>query len=179
MHKDDIRALVRGDQSRPHLVTAFARRHGIAPFITRSARPGGRWGHTATWDEDRQAFNESLLFKGVVETPEEAWFEHYSAFDLVAVPCPRPDLGLAYARRHAQQRTGYDYSGAASVAFREDWQDNGRLYCSEKETRILMAAGLALFADPERGIHPHDLWRVVAAFALKWQHGEHGLLVTA
>lgn len=159
----DIRSLVRGDQSRPHLVAAFARRRGIAPFLTRAARPGGKWGHTALWDEDRGVFNEALVFEGVVETPPEKWLTRYSSFDLVAVPCPNPSAGLAFAR--GVVGSGYDYRGAWSVLYRGDWRDGGRLYCSEKENLALMAAGLTLFADHQRGIHPHDLWRVCAAFA--------------
>lgn len=163
MYPADIRAKVRGDQSRPHLVVAFARRHGIAPFLTRAARPGGKWGHTALWDEERRAFNEALVFKGVVETPQEQWFSRYSAHDLIAVPCPQPRKGVEFAR--AAVGCGYDYRGAWSVLYRGDWQDGHRLYCSEKENLSLMAAELRLFADHQRGIHPHDLWRVCAAFA--------------
>lgn len=159
----DIRSLVRGDQSRPHLVVAFARRHGLAPFLTRSARPGGKWGHTAFWDEQRKVFNEALMFKGVVETPQDKWFDRYSSFDLVAVPCPAPHKGVEFAR--GTLGCGYDYSGAWSVLYRGDWQNSNRWYCSERETMLLQNAEQRLFAAPGSGIHPHDLWRVVAAFA--------------
>ncbi len=156
----DIRSLVRGDQSRPHLVVAFARRRGVAPFLTRSARPGGKCGHTALWDEAEGEFNEALMFKGVVGTPQDEWFPRYSWVDLIAVPCPHPERGLAYARAHKERRTPYDYEGALSVPWRADWQNEDRMYCSEKETLELMHAGLTLFADPQRGIHPHDFYRV-------------------
>jgi len=130
------------------------------------------WGHTALWDEERGAFNESLVFKGVVETPQEEWFSNYSAFDLIAVPCRYPQRGIDWARKHAAENTPYDYWGAWSVPWRGDWQDEFRLYCSEKETLALMRAGLHLFADPQRGVHPHDLWRAVAVFALQGAFGQ-------
>lgn len=166
MHIADIRSRVRGDQTRPHLVVAFARRHGVAPFLTRAARPGGRWGHTALWDETRGVFNEALVFDGVVETPQEKWFETYSAHDLIAVPCRDPQRGIDWAREQAATpNTLYDYRGAWSVLYRGDWQDGHRLYCTEHEIQALARGGLNLFADPTRGTHPHDLWRVCAAFA--------------
>jgi len=162
----DIRSLVRGDQRRPHLVIAFARRHGIAPLLTRAARPGGKWGHTAMWDERNSVFHESLMWDGSVATHQDRWFDRYSATDLIAVPCPHPERGIAFKREQTERNTPYDYRGAWSVLYRGDWQDGNRLYCSESETLALIHAGLTLFADHQRGIHPHDLWRVCAAFAL-------------
>lgn len=158
LHSADIRARVLGDQSRPHLVVGFCRRHGLG-LLTRGARPGGRWGHTALWDEERSCFSEALMFKGVVETPHEHWFSKWSAVELVAVPVPDPGAGIRFARSTLGH--GYDYLGAFSVPFRDDWQDPSRWYCSERDTMAIQAAGVTLFYDPVRGIHPHDLWRAV------------------
>lgn len=168
----DIRSRVLGDQRCPHLVVAFARRR--VPFMKNNPRPGAVWGHTALWDEEKGVFNEALMFKGVVETPQNEWFENWSTTQLIAVPCPKPDRGLSWARGHAAVNTPYDYRGAWSVLPRGDWQDQNRLYCSEKETLALVEAELVLFADPMRGVHPHELWRVVAVLAnLGEPNGNH------
>ncbi len=155
---EPIRSQVVGDQSCPHLVIGFTRRHGLG-LITRYTRPGGRWGHTALWDEERGVFNEALMFKGVVETPQHEWFGKWSAVELVAVPVPDPQAGIEFAR--STLGAGYDYWGAWSVPWREEWQADHRWYCSERDTMAIHTAGEILFYDPKRGIHPHDLWRAV------------------
>lgn len=159
MNSAEIRSLVQGDQTRPHLVIGFARRHWAGLF-TRWSRPGGKWGHTALWDEERGVFNEALMFEGTVETPQHKWFGKWSAFELIAVPVPDPQAGVRWAREHVG--TPYDYRGAYAAWLRGDWQDDRRLYCSEKETLALMAAGWHPFRDaPRYGVHPHDLYRVI------------------
>lgn len=155
---DDIRRRVHGDQSVPHLVVAFARRKSLVSLGNRSTRPGARWSHTALWDWQRKVFSEALMFEGVVDTPQDEWFDRYSETMLLAVPCPCPLEGLMFSQ--AQTGKGYDYLGALGVPWRRPWQDPTRWYCSEKEAAALAAAGRPLFRDAERGIHPHDLWRV-------------------
>lgn len=155
---DLIRSKVVGDQSGPHLVVAFARRRNVLSFGNRSTRPGARWSHTALWDPERQVFNEALMFEGVVQTADWQWADHYSETMLIAVACPRPRDGLQFARE--QVGKPYDYLGALGVPWRRPWQDPGRWYCSEKEAATLAAAGRPLFRDADKGIHPHDLWRV-------------------
>lgn len=156
----DIRARVLGDQTVPHQVIAFCRRHSLLAAGNRATRPGGKWTHTALWDEERECFNEALMFKGVVETSQEHWFDNYSAVELIAAACPDPRAGIEWARSVVGE--GYDYSGAFSVPFRGDWQQHRRKYCSEKETLVMHRSGRLVFRDPGRGIHPHDLWRALA-----------------
>lgn len=153
------RNLILGDTSVPHIVIAFAVRHSPVSIINRSTRPGARWTHTATWDRERGVFNEAKLFRGVVETPEGEWFDHYARTELLAVEVIDPAAGLAYAQAQVGKR--YDYMGAASVPFRASWQDDRRWYCCEKELAVLTAAGRQVLRDPERGFHPHDLWRSI------------------
>lgn len=155
---DLIRSRVLGRQDVPHLVIAFARRRGVLPFLNRATRPGGHWSHTALWDSHRRVFNEALMFEGVVETRQEAWFDRYSETQMIAVPCPNPLAGLMFAQ--AQIGKGYDYLGALGVPWRRDWQDPERWYCSELDAMVLAAAGRPVFRDPHKGGHPHDLWRV-------------------
>jgi hypothetical protein len=154
----DVRQRVIGDQTRPHLVIGFCRRHGLG-LVTRYSRFGSRWGHTALWDEERGVFNEALMFKGVIETPQRKWFDRWSEVELVAVPVPDPKAGIEFARSTVGK--GYDYWGAWSVPFRGDWQSDHRWYCSERDTMAVHRSGSILFYDPKRGIHPHDLWRAV------------------
>lgn len=154
----DYSARILGNVAEPHLVVAFARRRHAFSFVTRATRAGGRWSHTALFDPAREVFHEALMFAGVVETPASQWFGNYSETCLIAVSCPRPSDGWAFA--HAQTGKGYDYWGAASVPWRRPWQDPDRWYCSEKDAAVLAAAGRPLFRDAEFGVHPHDLYRV-------------------
>jgi len=149
---------VSGCTARRHLVFAVARRHTPASFVTRSTRPGARWGHTAFFDAERGVLNEALMFKGVVETPLAEWLRTYSAYEFFSVGVPDPAAGVRFAR--SRLGLGYDYWGATSVPWRASWQDDERDYCSEKDTLIVHAAGRPLFKDPKRGIHPHDFFRV-------------------
>lgn len=148
-----------GDLSKPHMVFAVSRRHSLGSVITRSVDPGARWGHSAFWDQERNVMNEALMFKGVVETPFEEWFKKYSAWQFFAVNVPNPEDGVMFQRKHAALKTPYDYQGATSVPWRTSWQDESRLYCSEKDTLSVHRAGRILCRDPQRGIHPHDFWR--------------------
>jgi hypothetical protein len=148
---------VHGDQSRPHMVFAVARRHNLGSFVTRAVDPGARWGHTAFFDRERGVMIEALLFKGVVETPIEKWLATYPSYEFIAVNTPEPDAGALWQRE--QVGKGYDYLGATSVPWRTSWQDTDRWYCSEKDAYSLIVAGRQWVRDPKRGIHPHDFWR--------------------
>ena len=152
---------VAGNQAKPHMVFAVARRRNLGSFITRWTDPGARWGHTAFFDQERGVMIEALLFKGVVETPVDEWLTHYPSFKFFAVNVPHPTLGTLWQRM--QVGKGYDYLGATSVPLRGSWQDDDRWYCSEKETMSVIKAGRNWIVDPQRGVHPHDFWRFASA----------------
>lgn len=69
------------------------------------------------------------------------------------IPCPRPELGIEWARSTVGQP--YDWAGVLSIPLRaRDWQAPGRWYCSEHVEAAAVRAGADRWRPGLHGISP-------------------------
>lgn len=149
----------------------FSRQRSPGSALIRGFGALGEFSHCATVMGDSGYVVESVFTKGgVVATKLEEFKSRASYYEELDLFCPRPDLGLLWARLSIGAE--YDLKGAFAVAFRErDWQDERAWYCSEHCARVALAAGLVLVNPRMQGIHPSSLYNLMKASNDAWIKG--------
>ena len=136
----------------PALRVIYTRSRTVGSVLIRAGAWWGPWSHCGLVDGAEVI--ECLATRGgVVVTPLEQVIERSSESAEVEIPCPRPELGIEWARSTVGQP--YDWGGVLAIPFRaRDWQSPGRWYCSEHVEAALVRAGAERWRPGLRGISP-------------------------
>lgn len=130
----------------------YTRARSIGSVLIRAGAWWGPWSHCGLV-VGSDVIECLATSGGVVVTPLEAVIARSSRTAEVEVACPRPDLGIEWARSTVGQP--YDWSGVLAIPLRaRDWQRPGRWYCSEHVEAALARAGANRWRPGLRGISP-------------------------
>ena len=141
----------------------FTRGRDPGSLAIRAQAWGGPWSHCAIVDGQR-VIEARWLADGVVPTPLADVIERSSRHALLDVWCPRPDLGLAWARAMVappgeRPRVKYDHKGLLGIAVRNrSLDDPARLYCSQQVLDGLAVSHLDLYDPLHHGVSPAGVW---------------------
>jgi hypothetical protein len=142
-------------------------------IFTRSADPGslairaqawgGPWSHCGIVD-GQWVIEARWLAGGVVATPLADLIERSSRHAMLDVWCPRPDLGMAWARAMVAPpgeppRVKYDHKALLGIVVRDrSLDDPARLYCSQHVLDGLAVSHLDLYDTLHHGVSPTGAW---------------------
>ena len=134
------------------LRVVYVRHRSLSSVLIRAGAWWGPWSHCGLIDGDDVI--ESLARRGgVVVTPLANVLAHASAHAIVDIQCPRPDLGIEWAR--STVGAPYDWTGVIAIPLRErDWQEPDAWYCSEHVEAAAARAGAVRWRSGMHGIHP-------------------------
>lgn len=136
----------------PYLSVLYSRARNPVSALIRLSAWWGPWSHCALVDGDH-VIEARAMSGGVVRTPLALALQRASAHEFVEVECPRPELGLEWARSTIGAR--YDWAGLFAIPARQrDWQRPGRWYCSEHVEVALIRSGRVRWRAGLHGVHP-------------------------
>lgn len=148
-------ALVLPDAKPGTIRLAYVRSLTVGGLLIRAAQWWTPWCHVGVVAPDGEVIN-ARAFRGVVGEPWPVFAARYSACELVDVPAPQPEAGIAWAR--ALKGARYDYGALGNmVSSRLGMRPSDeRFDCVEVAEAALAAAGRPRF-------------RVVASRLTVWQ----------
>lgn len=109
----------------------------VGSALIRSWPPASRWSHCGLVIDGHVI--EALAFAGVTRTPWAAFVARASAWQTVALACPRPQDGERWAMQTLG--AGYDWLSVLSVPLRQRWDDGSRWECSGHVLEACRRAG--------------------------------------
>lgn len=116
-----------------------------------------KWSHVAIIDGDDVI--EAVAIDGVVVTPLADRKASDPTWQIVTLPCAKPDAVISAAR--SQLGKPYDYTGVLGIGLHRDWQQTNRWFCSELVAWAFEQGGSPLFrAGASRRVTPQDVWMV-------------------
>lgn len=146
----------------PHITGAWCTRNQTLARAHKAVFRLDNYTHVGIVDWDRKLVIEAIVFKKVLETPLDEWFERYPLHRLEDKYCPYPETGLHFARLQVGKK--YDHLNAVGIAlpFRANWNDDSRWSCGELFEATVGHAGRWRFEqDTPFCIHPMDCLLVV------------------
>lgn len=120
----------------------YSRSHTIGGLLIRAASWWAQWCHCGIITPEGTVI-EALAFKGVVETPIDAFLNRVSAYEIVSLQVP--DAAAAIASARSRVGRGYDYGAIAQFILRENLESKTRFHCVEHVELALQDGGATRF----------------------------------
>lgn len=117
---------------------------GIGSAVIRAMPPASRWSHCGVVVEGGVV--EALASRGVVWTRWDDFADRQSAWQTVALECPRAGDGRRWARHTIGQ--GYDWLALLAVPLRQRWDHAERWECSAHVAEACERAGKPIWRVP-------------------------------
>lgn len=130
----------------------FSRNHSPGSLLLRTFL-WSPWSHCALVDGDMVI--EAAAFHGVRERPLSEFFADASKREVIEI---KANASAVLAAARSQIGKPYDWTGAAGIGMRRNWQDDDAWFCSELVAWAFEAGGRSLFRSQPWRITPRDIY---------------------